>query len=56
MNEKSKRGGAGRGQGRKSLSPFSDSQTIQARVTEEQAKKYKNLGGAVWLRKKIDEA
>ena len=52
----SARGGAGRGQGRKPLSVTEPSKKIQVRVTPTQLEKFKKLGGAEWLRKKIDEA
>lgn len=44
-----------RGQGRKPLSD-AGSVVLQARVTPEQKAKFERLGGAPWLRERIDKA
>lgn len=48
------RGGPGRGQGRKPLSPFEKSVVMPIRMTESQRNKLKKLGGAKWVRAMID--
>lgn len=50
-----KRGGPGRGQGRKPLKQGEDSVTISLRVTVTQRDKLLKLGGAKWIRDKIDK-
>lgn len=50
------RGGANRGQGRKPLSPDSNSVIATLRMTPEQQVKLNSLGGALWVREKIDQA
>lgn len=54
--EVAKRGGAGRGQGRKPLKQGVETVTFSLRVTEAQREKLSRLGGAEWVRKKIDRA
>ena len=54
MNDK-KRGGPGRRQGRKSVGE-DGTITMSIRLTPEQREKIKKLGGAKWIRAKIDEA
>lgn len=54
--EVAKRGGAGRGQGRKPLKQGVETVTFSLRVTEAQREKLARLGGAEWVRKKIDRA
>ena len=49
-------GGAGRGQGRKPLVPGEKSITVGIRMTNSQRKKMEALGGAPWVRHKIDKA
>ncbi|TXG77418.1 hypothetical protein E6Q11_02805 [Candidatus Dojkabacteria bacterium] len=51
-----KRGGAGRGQGRKPVKQGEETVTLSLRVTVTQRKKLSRLGGAEWMRKKIDDA
>ena len=53
----SKRGGAGRGQGRKPIAK--DGELMRARtvrMTDEEWEKCKRLGGAAWVRAKIKAA
>lgn len=52
----SKRGGAGRGQGRKPIKKGQDTVTVSLRLTVEQRTKLEALGGAAWVRKRIDKA
>lgn len=56
MTDKPKRGGAGRGQGRKPLDPAQRRHSTSIALTQEQKEKLKRLGGAEWVRRKIDEA
>jgi hypothetical protein len=49
-------GGAGRGQGRKPLAPDEKSITVGIRMTTSQREKMDALGGAPWVRDKIDQA
>lgn len=51
-----RRGGAGRGQGRRALYDAPLDAQIQARVTADQRAVYERLGGADWLRAQLDEA
>ena len=52
-----KRGGAGRGQGRKPISKDGELMRVRpVRMTEEEWAKCKRLGGAGWVRDKIDNA
>lgn len=51
---KKKRGGPGRGQGRKPLD-VEPSEVIHAKVKRSQKEKFARIGGAKWLRKKIDD-
>jgi hypothetical protein len=53
---KSKRGGAGRGQGRKPIAQGVESVIIPIRATPEQREKFHALGGAAWFRKVLDRA
>ena len=48
------RGGAGRGQGRKPLSAVDETVGFTMRVTASQRAKLVRLGGAKWVRRKID--
>ena len=52
----SKRGGAGRGQGRKPIKEGQDTVTVSLRMTEAQRDKLAPLGGAEWVRQRIDKA
>jgi hypothetical protein len=55
MNEQpKKRGGPGRGQGRKPVKPGDETVTPSLRVTAAQRGKLTRLGGAAWVRRKID--
>lgn len=47
-------GGPGRGQGRKPLVD-GPKQSFQVRLSQEQREKLRRLGGAKWIRKKIDQ-
>lgn len=51
-----KRGGAGRGQGRKPLSPGEESVVVTMRMTPGQRDKLVRLGGGKWVRDKVDKA
>lgn len=50
------RGGAGRGQGRKPVKYGEETVTISLRVTASQREKLERLGGAKWVRERIDRA
>ena len=56
MSEESKRGGPGRGQGRKPVKQGEETVTLSLRVTVAQREKLERLGGAEWVRGKIDKA
>ncbi len=51
-----KRGGPGRGQGRKPVKRGDETVTLSLRVTITQREKLSQLGGAAWVRHKIDRA
>ena len=51
-----KRGGHGRGQGRKPLKEGQQTVTLSGRLTVAQREKLERLGGAAWLRDRIDKA
>ena len=53
---KAKRGGPGRGQGRKPLSPDSATIGVTIKMTEGQRSKLSRLGGPRWVRSRIDKA
>ena len=55
MNE-TRRGGPGRGQGRKPVKQGEETVTISLRMTKAQREKLARLGGAEWVRSKIDRA
>ena len=50
------RGGPGRGQGRKPVKQGEETVTLSLRVTVAQREKLARLGGAEWVRGKIDRA
>lgn len=50
-----KRGGAGRGQGRKPIQQGEDTVTVSLRMTTGQRAKLATLGGASWVRQQIEE-
>ncbi len=50
------RGGPGRGQGRKLVKQGEETVTLSLRVTVAQRDKVARLGGAEWVRGKIDRA
>ena len=50
------RGGPGRGQGRKPVKRGEETITLSLRVTVSQREKLARLGGAEWVRGKIDRA
>ena len=52
----SNRGGPGRGQGRKPLATGEETVTVSLRVTVAQREKLDRLGGAKWVRDRIDRA
>lgn len=54
--QKSSHGGAGRGQGRKPVKQGEETVTVSLRMTPEQRAKLARLGGASWVRTKIDKA
>lgn len=49
------RGGPGRGQGRKPLKAGEALQPVSVKMTAAQRDKLKRLGGAPWVRQKIDQ-
>ena len=51
-----KRGGPGRGQGRKPVKPGEETVTVSLRMTTAQRDKLARLGGAEWVRQRIDKA
>ena len=51
-----KRGGPGRGQGRKPLKEGQETVTLSIRLTVAQREKLERIGGAAWLRDRIDKA
>lgn len=51
-----KRGGAGRGQGRKPIKQGEETVTVSLRMTVGQRAKLKRLGGGDWFRQQIDAA
>ena len=50
------RGGPGRGQGRKPVKQGEETVTISLRMTASQRDKLARLGGAEWVRQRIDKA
>ena len=50
------RGGAGRNQGRKPLPEGEGMTPVTIRMSEKQKEKLARLGGAPWVREKIDKA
>ena len=54
--ESNKRGGAGRGQGRHPVKAGEETVTVSIRVTVAQREKLERLGGAKWVRDRIDRA
>jgi len=57
MPSESKRGGAGRGQGRKPLAKSGELMKARhVRMPDEEWEKCKRLGGAAWVRAKIKAA
>lgn len=56
MSEEKKRGGPGRGQGRKPVKAGEETVTVSLRMTKGQRDKLARLGGAEWVRGKIDRA
>jgi hypothetical protein len=53
---KDSRGGPGRGQGRKPIKKGQDTVTVSLRLTVGQRDKLALLGGAAWVRQRIDRA
>lgn len=56
MNNQTKRGGPGKGQGRKKLDPDAETVRVNTSMTEAQRDKFHRLGGSEWLRRMIDQA
>ena len=54
--EKTHRGGAGRGQGRKPIKAGEETVTVSLRMTAAQREKLAHIGGAEWVRGNIDAA
>lgn len=54
--KKSTHGGPNRGQGRKPLEEGAETVPITVRVTRHQQGKLQRLGGAPWVRQRIDKA
>ena len=52
----SQRGGAGRGQGRKPLEIGNPTVVATVKMTKTQREKLGRLGGAPWVRERIDKA
>ena len=50
------RGGPGRGQGRKPLGEDEPTVSFPVKMTASQREKLKRLGGAPWVRERIDKA
>lgn len=55
MTTKPKRGGPNRNQGRKPVKTGEETITVSLRMTRAQRERMRSLGGAAWVRKKIDE-
>lgn len=55
-NKPTGRGGPGRGQGRKPLKEGQESVIVPLRMTADQKEKLARLGGAQWVRDRIDKA
>ncbi len=53
---KQQRGGPGKGQGRKPVKQGEETVTVSLRMTPDQRAKLALLGGAEWVRQKIDSA
>ena len=51
-----KQGGPGRGQGRKPIKEGQETVTVSIRLTVPQRAKLERLGGAAWLRDRVDKA
>ena len=51
-----KRGGAGRGQGRPPVKAGEETVTVSLRMTQTQREKLERLGGAKWVRDRIERA
>jgi hypothetical protein len=54
--ENTKRPPNDRGQGRKPIKPGEETVTVSLRMTPAQREKLKGLGGAEWVRDRIDRA
>lgn len=55
-DQKLQRGGAGRGQGRKPAYPDAVLVPVTVKMTAQQKDKLQDLGGAPWVRQRIDKA
>lgn len=55
-NETKQRGGPGRGQGRPPVKAGEETVTVSLRMTPAQREKLGRLGGAGWVRERIDRA
>lgn len=55
-DQQPKRGGAGRGQGRKPAHPDGAMVPVTVKMTVQQKDKLQELGGAPWVRERIDKA
>lgn len=51
-----KRGGSGRGQGRKPIKAGQNTVTVSLRLTVAQRAKLEAIGGAAWVRDRLDRA
>lgn len=56
QDEQTKRGGAREGAGRKPLDPEGATVPVTIRMTGDQRDKLARLGGAKWVRERIDRA
>ena len=52
----SRRGGPGRGQGRPPVKAGEETVTVSLRMTPSQRERLERLGGAKWVRERIDRA
>lgn len=56
MTDKPKRGGPGRNQGRKTLTPDGPAVRVTLTLSQAQKEKLMKLGGSAWVRCQIDES
>jgi hypothetical protein len=56
MKKTPQHGGSRPGSGRKPLDPFASTVPVLLKMTQPQREKLRRLGGAPWVREKIDKA